>query len=300
MTMIRSIGVLGLGLVIACVAEAPELEERGQPIEVCPGCGANGLKKHDWDYVFSNLDRNALNRTNPANDLWDDATNSPASLCDPATLDGAGCTMRAAWSAWIDSGTRVGIYTNLAKVVLPRGTWVRDPGNGIKYHGAFGLMAWARGGPWRAEGRELASAGLEILLNAVEGVAICLNTRQLPDNCAGSTARFSESITFGDAIHGGAPRFIAIAGGQHAPDPRQNLRYGSIPTGASSAFDYATSHCTTARDGQLRYPVACTDGGGGTWHNAVHALTWNEPNTWYYGPPPPGGRHPEQWPQVPY
>ncbi|HSK00819.1 MAG TPA: hypothetical protein VK932_06245 [Kofleriaceae bacterium] len=300
--MWKTMGAVWLVLAVGCVApEGPELEQTGeieQHFEPCPGCGVNGMRQGEWNNVFSTLDKAALDRDAAAYDLWDGATHSPMGLCQPGTLNGGACTVREGWGHWInrDTNPRVGIFTNLVKVILPKGYKVVHPG-GYTYWGKFGLMAHARTSSWGQEGREIASAGMLALLNAYPDVPLCLNTRQLPDNCVGSSAQWSESILFGDAIYGGSPRYIAISGGKDAPSPALNPRYGTVDGGSARAHSYYQYRCTTSRTGNARYPVSCSDNGV-TWHNPVHVLTPGEPGKLYYDNPIENHRYdPASWPQ---
>jgi hypothetical protein len=166
-------------------------------------------------------------------------------------------------------------------------------------------MLWAREQPWGARGRSIASAGLLALLNAVPGVAICLNAGHVPDNCFNSGFNYSESVTFGDAINGN-PRFIGIWGSSHAPFPLKNTRYGTVSPSSATVFNNALNTCTTAlvegrTETWARYPQHCR-ANGMTYHDPVHVLTPRHPNTWYYGEPAPvtppvtpSGAN--QWPQ---
>lgn len=275
----RTMGAVWLMLAIGCVAAEPTeptgpeaTSEIDQLIGECPGCGGNGMRQGWWNYVFSTLDKAALDSEDPALDLWDNGMASPMSLCrDGTPLGTTSCTIRDGWHAWLQrepSLARQGIFMEIVRVSLPKGYKVVDT-SGTVFRGDFGLILHARTSSWRQDGRELASAGMLALLSAVPDVQLCLNTRLLPNNCHASGATRHESATFGDAIFGS--RFIAISGGADYPEPLSNPRYGSVSPGSATSFSWYDGHCTFAGSGSDRYPISCT-GNGTTWTNVVNVL----------------------------
>ncbi len=301
--MLKTMGALWLALAVGCVAPPePEIDETSeveQHLEPCPGCGGNGMRQAEWNYVFSTLDENALNN----HGLWDTASESPVSLCKPGTVDVLTCIPHDGWIQWLGGAPiaqRGGIFKNLVKIILrksykvvaPKGTVFPD--GSTEYEGKFGLMFYAREQPWGAVGREVASAGMLALLSAVPNVPICLSSRQKPNNCLGDPEMtFSESVTFGDALTGS--RYMGIWGGMDARVPTRNDRYGTVSQESAAAYNHTTNVCDTEGSGNARYPVRCRYDGT-TWSNPVHVLTPRAPGTWYYGDPPPF--HPTTvWPQ---
>ncbi len=306
--MLKTMGAVWVVLAVGCVApELPELDETEtgeveQHLEPCPGCGVNSLRQSEWNYVFHTLDGNALDNFG----LWDGVAVSPVSLCKPGTVsdDKPTCKVRQGWLDWLAADTYVqrrgGIFRNLVKVALEGNQTILPPDGTVfpdgspSYQGMFGLMPYARGSSWGPAGREIASAGLLALLNSVSGVPLCLNTRDKPGHCAGSSATYSESITFGDATHGS--RYIAIYGGKDAPFPLRNPRYGSVSPESAAVHNNATNVCDTVGEHSARYPVRCRYDGH-TWNNPVHVLIPSDPKDSYYdtdNPVPP--IKPAGWP----
>lgn len=296
MRVIAGIGWLMAVAAAACAVEPPggavgteDTSEVAQEINdcpgcPCPGCGGNGLAQAEWNYVFGTLDQAALGAA--SNNLWDNASDSPKSLCLAGSVVGPTCTARNAWQVWMGgapSVQRKGVFRHLVKIVMPRGHYI-DLG-GERYTGQFGLMPWAREAPWGAAGREIASAGLLALLSAIPGVPVCLNSEEKPDNCVGnSDMRYSESVTFGDAIYGS--RYVGIWGGRDAPFPARNRRYGTVSPESAGVHNNAVNTCVTEGEDNARHPLYCRYSGT-TWHHPVHVLTPRPPQTWYYGEPPP-------------
>jgi hypothetical protein len=313
--MLKATGVVWLALAVGCVApETPEPDQTNeveQHIEPCPGCGGNGMRQGEWNYVFGTLEPSALGA------LWDGDADSPRSLCKPYTNADGGltCALRDGWKNWLGGepqAQRKGIFRNLVKIILPKNHYVKTselPDD--RFEGKFGLMTWARDVSWGQAGREIATAGMLALLSAVPDVAICLNTKQLPYNCTASGMNYSESITFGDAIYGSqiyGSDITGIWGSAHAPKPLQNARYGTVAGGSASVYNNALNTCNTATTAvspepdawSKHYPTYCRMDGI-TWHNPVHVLTPQHPQTWYYGDPAapsPVPVKPSSWPNA--
>lgn len=298
----KTMGVVWLVLAVGCVAPEAEPEETSEVEQhvICPGSGLNGNRQGWWNTAFTALARPALQSTDPALDLWDGGKASPMSLCDPATLTDYSCTARSGWLAWLDvypATHRRGIFMEIVRVALPKG--YRVWANGTRYDGTFGLYPSARVSSWGQEGREIVSAGLLALLNAVPDIPLCLNSRQMPNNCAGSTATYQESITFGDIIVGGPPRIIAIHGGVDAKDPTLNPRYGSVDQESAFPHHWNQHLCQTTGTGAGRYPTGCTRNGT-SWTNPVQVLVPGPPDRLYYDDPIGNHRYdPSSWDPLP-
>jgi hypothetical protein len=243
----------------------------------CSGCSANGVTQRQWDGMFSEADRNALNDFG----TWAANGDGPVRLCASApAANHTECTLHPAWHDWLWAGTdrRIGMITGIVKVVARKGFRVRDPG-GNTYHGAFGLAHEALGEtPWTYRSQELLVAGMLALIDAVHGVPVCLRSTHTPDNCAGLTDMDFESITFGSTFR---MHYAAIAGGSDAPDPAKNRRYSTVLPTSATKFVWPPP-CTVAGNGANALATHCTDELGRPWRWPVTVMVPFVPRSWYY------------------
>jgi hypothetical protein len=265
---------------IACVAGCVDTDELGETTQAttaysdkCYGCGANGESQGMWNAMFNQADRNALNGYS----AWDWGSDGPKSLCDPNRTYASYCWMRQEWSNWIagGGGVRIGMIDHIIQVAAQKHYEVRDP-QGNWYYGEFGLAHRALSNSWNYADQELVTAGTLALLNAVQGVAVCLKSERNPAACSGSGAIYFEATFFGNTFR---PHWAAISGGTHAPNPHENLRYGSVDGNSATVYQHNEQTCAVTGSGENTLATSCA---GGTWNWPVVVLTPGRPSDWYY------------------
>ena len=243
----------------------------------CSGCSANGVTQGQWDGMFGEADRTALNQ----HGAWASNGDGPVRLCASAPAAGdTQCTLHPAWHDWLWAGTnrRIGMLTSIVKVIARKGFSVRDPG-GFTYHGAFGLAHEALGEtPWSYRSQELLVAGMLALIDAVHGVPVCLRSAHTPHNCDGLDTGFLESFTFGSTFR---MDYGAIAGGKDAPDPGKNRRYSTVLPTSATKFVWPEP-CEVSGSGLAALATQCTDGLGRIWKWPVTVIVPFYPRLWYY------------------
>jgi hypothetical protein len=281
MVMVSVLGAL------ACTEPVETTAETAQAVEGpcdggndwdcrCSGCSANGMTQGQWDGMFGEADRNELTDYG----AWAANGDGPVRLCTsaPAANDPE-CTLHPAWRAWLSgSNRRVGMLTNIIKVIARKGFTVDDPG-GNTYHGAFGLAREALGEtPWSYRSQELVVAGVLALINEVHGVPVCLKSAHTPNNCAGAGTLFFESITFGSTFR---MHYGAVAGGVDAPDPAMNRRYSTMLPTSATEFIWPQP-CTVTGSGANALATECSDELGRPWRWPVTVMVPFVPLLWYY------------------
>jgi hypothetical protein len=274
---------VAIALATGCAAQLDELEtdEIEQAALSCPGCGMNGFSETAYNWMWGQFDRNALAATG----AW--SGDAPLTFCRPATVTSTGCKLRYVYGAWLRTGQtniRVEIMTNVVKLIAPQGFWIHDDydASGHFYQGMFDLAPRARNVIVDYPEQERISAGLLALLNAVKDVPVCLLTKHQPSHCAGSTAYWHESVTFGK--HFRHP-YLAIAGGSAAPDPAQNHRYGNAKNAQANEV-LPSNKCNVSGTGEGRHALSCSSASNVVWNHPVTVLTPHDPKNHYYGPGP--------------
>jgi len=278
--------ICGVFAMAACVAPAGEEVGSVEQALSCAGCGLNGLRQVTYNNIFSQMDQPAL----AAHGAWDAAADAPAALCTSATIAApAGCSVACelapGWRAWLHapySGAwlRDEMLENVVKLSAPKGACVVDPG-GPRYPGTFGLASGTRQHAWSWVDEDYVSAGLVALLSAVPDVPICIQTAEDPTACAGSGVRFHEATFFGQLFRG-APRFVAISGGEDARNPYLNLRYGTVSATSATVYQRGDARCVHAGSGDALRALYCDGESGIRYHHPLVVLTPGAPHTWYY------------------
>jgi hypothetical protein len=267
--------------IASCSDDSPEYNCQ------CAGCGANGVSQDDWNALFAEADRVALDRVH----AWDWPADGPIALCAPG--GNGSCTLAPQWHRWIDDRDKHrSMMRHLVQVIAPKTYPVHDGAN--TYYGELGLAPGALLASWSYADQEIVSAAMLALLDAVHGVPVCLKTERTPNNCVGSAAYFHESTTFGRTFR---VHHAAISGGAAAPDPTKNPRFRTVRGDSAVTFRYDDGHCEAPTGNGVKISVASCVDDVQTWGWPVLVLTPTDPS-WYYDKPGPDFHKPAGSPEA--